>query len=788
MATWNTGEGLSSSDSEDESSVTSSADAWAQRQAQTVNAYSVSLRRELDVSNSQANRQRAFVNRREAFLREYDWQSADGPSLINTPEASDLRTWCIEKSWLFCPKCGHLAFEKLLPSFCTSTPSPLDRKCKCGNGVYTVPQPDDVPLLLRNLTTEDIRVLRPFDIHCGEYKRVVHGYRQRTGPFRITWSALTVQQKILAIEDQARRIRLQRTFDYLMGKADSSYSKFVEMQARGVAQPYAFQIFTAPEFQGVECALWPSLYHSTALCESMIAGQTNRKSGKASFLFKVMSPVVDFSLDFELLQYQYDRWLFKTITGAINSSRASGCSPNAALQHKSFSATYWQWQHLYLLDAVKQYGFPSFFLTISPYKWTFPWPQFLEDIRQEHCLEPTDLPLLETLHVAHVLEQVARGYLTGANSNRWRHHVLNNEEEPAQSNLLTYFYRIEFQSRGTLHLHMLVWVRDLSLIRANLLHASIPWGNRNDAFLVADTRKSSSSCLQLCAAPDSFLERADGRQHLQFHYTPEDAARNLREYISSLLGALRCRTDVQLADDKAMLLKYVSSYVTKMHEAATVEGLYCTDVTGFQAANSFLRTVHPLAPEMAFQLSNLKVAWTDKLTKQFRAPHPGQEDTQKDYLQYLKRDVAEEDQSLLEWLRCHSTVGAKAKALGADKYLVAVKFVSLFNPVYFFQHLLVNYPHRHAAQLRHLEQATMPPAIQYFSQAVSLMPDCWSRPEQIRQQFNHEGHKSSFLTTLVSYVLALHDILNLWQRRIVDARIGCLQTRSVERLYPLSAL
>ena len=382
-----------------------------------------------------------------------------------------------------------------------------------------------------------------------------------------------------------------------------------------MAQPYAFEIFTAPEFQGVECALWPSLYHRTALCESIIAGQTNRQSGKASFLYKVLSPVLDFSLDYQLLQYQYDRWLFKTITGAINSSRASGCSPNAALQQKSFSATYWQWQHLYLLDAVRQYGFPSFFLTISPYEWTFPWPRFMEEIRQEHCLEPTDLPLLETLHVAHVLEQVARGYLTGANCNRRRHHVLNNQEQPAQSNLQTYFYRMEFQSRGTLHLHMLVWVKDLSLIRANLLHASIPWGNRNDAFLVADTQKSSSSCLPLCSAPDSFLERPDGRQHLQFQYTPEDASRNLRAYVSSLLGALRCRTDVQLADGKGMLLKYVSSYVTKMHEAATVEGLYCTDVTGFQAANSFLRSVRPLAPEMAFQLSNMKVAWRDKQTK-----------------------------------------------------------------------------------------------------------------------------------------------------------------------------
>ena len=88
-------------------------------------------------------------------------------------------------------------------------------------------------------------------------------------------------------------------------------------------------------------------------------------------------------------------------------------------------------------------------------------------------------------------------------------HVFNNQQHPGQSNVLTYFYRMEFQS--------LVWVKDLSLIRANLLHASIPWGNTNDAFLVADTQKSSSSCLPLCQAPDSFLERPDGRQHLQFH-------------------------------------------------------------------------------------------------------------------------------------------------------------------------------------------------------------------------------------------------------------------------------
>ena len=307
-------------------------------------------------------------------------EDADSPSVTNTEEARDLQNWCTEKSWSFCRKCGHLSLQKLLPSFCTSTPSPVDKKCKCGGGVYSVPQVDDVPLPLRDLSSDNIRVLRPFDIHCGDYKCVVHRYRQRTGTFRVTWSALTVKEKIQAIEHQPRRLRLQRKFDFLMAKHNSSYRKFVVLQPRGVAQPYTYQIFTAPEFQGVECALWPTLYHKTAFCESLVRGQSNRQSGKVSFLHKVLSPVLDFTLDYEILQYQYDRWLFKTITGDINSSRASGCSPNAALQQKSFSATYWQWQHLYLLDAMRQYGFPSLFITISPYEWTFPWPRFVEEI------------------------------------------------------------------------------------------------------------------------------------------------------------------------------------------------------------------------------------------------------------------------------------------------------------------------------------------------------------------------------------------------------------------------
>ena len=170
----------------------------------------------------------------------------------------------------------------------------------------------------------------------------------------MSWSSLSVSEKIAALEDLHRRSKLHAVYAFLMAKKDSPYKKFIQMHSRGVRQPYVHEIFTAVDYQGIECALWPTLYYSSQMCETMLTGNSNRASSKLSFMHKVLSPVIDYSLDFKMLQFNYDRWLFKTITGAINSSRAAGCSPNCGLQNKSFSCTYWKWQHLLLVDAVRQ--------------------------------------------------------------------------------------------------------------------------------------------------------------------------------------------------------------------------------------------------------------------------------------------------------------------------------------------------------------------------------------------------------------------------------------------------
>ena len=57
---------------------------------------------------------------------------------------------------------------------------------------------------------------------------------------------------------------------------------------------------------------------------------------------KVTSEIADYSMDFDLLHFHYDLWLWRTVTGAIAAGRKMKCSPNRALETKSFSSEYWR--------------------------------------------------------------------------------------------------------------------------------------------------------------------------------------------------------------------------------------------------------------------------------------------------------------------------------------------------------------------------------------------------------------------------------------------------------------
>ena len=91
-----------------------------------------------------------------------------------------------------------------------------------------------------------------------------------------------------------------------------------------------------------------------------------------------------------------------------------------------------------------------------------PAPKWLENAAELSGKMPTQLATLETLNIVHILEQTVRGYLCGTNSMRWRQHIFHFAGQPNTKNVKNLFYRIEFEGCSTPHIHLLVWLEDLS--------------------------------------------------------------------------------------------------------------------------------------------------------------------------------------------------------------------------------------------------------------------------------------------------------------------------------------
>jgi len=242
-----------------------------------------------------------------------------------------------------------------------------------------------------------------------------------------------------------------------MTNDSSRYKHFVELRETYLPREQLLNLYDYRENNGIECALWPHLYPHHSWCETRFSGNTTRLSSKVYFMNKVYSEILDYSLDYELLQFVYDRWLFNTVSGAISSCAGSQRSPANSLDSKTFSIEYWRWHHRFLIDALQQFGYPTLFITLSPFEWTFPPAEWLRQARQLSGKGPTELATLETMHIVHILEQTVRGYLCGTNTQRWTNHIFNYGHIRNQTNVTNFFYRLEFQGRGTAHVHLLIW-------------------------------------------------------------------------------------------------------------------------------------------------------------------------------------------------------------------------------------------------------------------------------------------------------------------------------------------
>ena len=281
---------------------------------------------------------------------------------------------------------------------------------------------------------------------------------------------------------------------------------------------------------------------------------------------------------------------FKTISCAITTARKKYCSPARALDAKTFSPEYWKWH-------------------ISC-EWSFPLPRSLKNLQQTTGLGETQLPAFETLHLVNILEQLVTGYMCGSNDTRWKSHLFAHCRKTTENNVLNYFDRFEFQKRGTVQ-------------QAHIQHlpADIPWGDLDSAYLVYDLQKSDKGSLSINKS-DTKVQTNNGVSTLKICHRAEAFAHNIRGYTSTILPALQCRMGVQCSDGHGMLLKYVSSYVTKAHDAYNSGALYTIHTTPYQAAFRFLKEMAPLEPEMWPSLSSKRIALRPHRLKRFYVPLP----------------------------------------------------------------------------------------------------------------------------------------------------------------------
>ncbi len=505
-----------------------------------------------------------------------------------------------------------------------------------------------------------------------------------------------------------------------------------------------------------------------------------------SFTTKLTSEILDYALHFELVQFQYDRWLYKVVSGAINTARRLKCSPARALDTKLFSPTFWQWQHRFLLDAVDQFGLPDVFITLSPYEWSFPFPAWIEDVRLKTGNGPTNLAGYETAHIVHVLTQVVRGYLCGSNSQKWSNHLFNYNRLKSRKNVKTYFYRFEFQKRGTVHLHLLVWLQDISKTEYQHIRADIPNDHPEISYLANKHQRSdkASSSLKL-QTDDSFLENKDGKQLLRLKHPADAFAVNLRAYIATLLPALQCSMDFQTTDGRAMLLSYVTSYVTKWQDGIGTDALYAYHVSGGQAAIRYVMDIKPAEPEMWLALSSTKIAWSSSRTKRYAVPLPDTAVEQKTAEKYRNRPTEFSNYSLLQWLRMLDTDKAVPKVYKAGTTLVGLKLVSFFNKDYFFQYFLLHLPHTRISELQHPNHENIPLKLQWYAAAVQHCGEFWQSKDAISSFLHDQGNREHFIQTALAYVDTLKDMFFLWQLQVLSVEAIDMPYESAVREFSL---
>ena len=161
----------------------------------------------------------------------------------------------------------------------------------------------------------------------------------------------------------------------------------------------------------------------------------------------------------------------------------------------------------------------------------------------------------ETMQVIHSLQQLIVGFFSGSNHHNRKHHLLANCKHKDRSNIPAYFYRMEFQKRGTPHIHALFWITQIRSINNKTLSANVPLDDPQLAHHVAYTQ-SSRSDKHSTPIHKSHTQVTDDDKILFSHSSFSNSLR-IQPYVKSINLAYSSHINIQTTDGYRLLLQYI---------------------------------------------------------------------------------------------------------------------------------------------------------------------------------------------------------------------------------------
>ena len=526
------------------------------------------------------------------------------PRAAISDTATMLEDWCKTGSWNICSGCYSLEPRHLKEVDTRRVADPSITQCRwCSkDGAASVPTVRDVPKKLRGLTfgtnkekpEEKVGIvdaLRPFEIDLGPYKRPLHGYREHTAMVRLLWAEQSVLEKIAALPQKPKK-KAEKAYKHLMHSKVSEYktfvskhNKFLKRHPEGASRTDRRRPLQQIEEPGVECALWPDLYFDSNLCETVERatdarrlerqgvnteiwdneeddeeGQT-RGSIRRSFLKKILGPILDYSGDFELLQFVHDLAYWSEL-GAKRHVQPH-LPMRVLMKGAPFTPAYWAVRHAAVLDLQRQCGHPVMFKTWAPYEWSAPYHRALLHQMEALLRSRTHLATLETLHLAHILVELLREWVVGGNGRRCRiNFAARLEYQDGKRKAASQ----DYHGRGAIHLHAVIFAEDLACLNLHekLFATEPPEGHPLRGYIL-DQLSYSGSGWPVFEEPSRW---SPTKEAIELEHSERDHDQGARAYGLEEVDVLKCHVDniapqARPDSQKGLILRYVSTYGVK---------------------------------------------------------------------------------------------------------------------------------------------------------------------------------------------------------------------------------